>query len=74
VLLDDPRRWSLGQIESLVASRKPQERVHLDRRVDVMLMYWTVSPTSDGGLQFHHDIYSKDVAALAALDAPQRVL
>lgn len=73
VLLNDPQRWSVEQVRDLVASRKPQERVYLDRDVDVMLMYWTTSPTGDGRLQFHADVYGKDPAALAALNAMPRV-
>jgi murein L,D-transpeptidase YcbB/YkuD len=39
-------------------------------QVQALLMYWTTSPTSDGGVQFHPDIYGKDPAMLAALDSP----
>ncbi len=74
VLLDDSENWSLSQVQGLVTSGKPKERVYLDRDVDVMLMYWTTSPTRDGKLQFHADIYGKDPAALAALNARPRVL
>ncbi|MEH6515193.1 MAG: L,D-transpeptidase family protein [Halioglobus sp.] len=74
VLLNDSDTWSLAQVEALVDSREPQRRVFLDRDVDVMLMYWTTSPTRAGKLQFHRDIYGKDPAALAALDATQGVI
>jgi murein L,D-transpeptidase YcbB/YkuD len=74
VLLDDSENWSLPQVRGLVASRKPQERVYLDRDVDVMLMYWTTSPTRGGKLQFHADIYGKDRAALSALNARPQVM
>lgn len=70
ILLDDPDKWSLQQIRDLVASGKPKERVYLPRKVDVMLLYWTTSPTSDGRVQFHPDVYNKDPAMLAALNAP----
>jgi murein L,D-transpeptidase YcbB/YkuD len=70
ILLDDPDKWSLQQIRDLVASGKPKERVYLPRKVDVMLLYWTTSPTSGGGVQFHPDVYNKDPAMLAALNAP----
>ena len=73
VLLDDPDQWSLAQVRELVDSAKPQERVYLDRAVDVMLMYWTTSPAREGRLQFHADIYGKDPGALAVLNAPPRV-
>jgi murein L,D-transpeptidase YcbB/YkuD len=74
MLLDDPEEWPLDQVEALVASREPQQRVFMERDVDIMLMYWTTSPTSGGQLQFHSDVYGKDLAALADLDAPQVVL
>ncbi|MEP4149036.1 MAG: L,D-transpeptidase family protein [Halioglobus sp.] len=74
VLLNDPQNWSLSQVEGLVASAKPQERVYLDRDVDVMLMYWTTSPTRDGKVQFHTDIYGKDPVAIAALKARPQVM
>ena len=61
-------------MEALVDSREPQRRVFLDRDVDVMLMYWTTSPTRAGKLQFHRDIYDKDPAALVALNATQEVI
>jgi murein L,D-transpeptidase YcbB/YkuD len=70
ILLDDPDQWSLQQVRDLVESGKPKERVYLQREMDVMLMYWTTSPTADGGVQFHPDIYNKDPAMLTALNAP----
>ncbi len=69
VLLDDREKWSLQQLSDIVDSREPQRRIYLDREVDVMLMYWTTSPTRGGRLQFHADVYGKDPAALAALNA-----
>ena len=74
VLLDDPDKWSLSQVQALVDSRQPQVRVNMERPVDVMLMYWTTSPAREGRLQFHADIYGKDPGALAILNGPPRVL
>jgi murein L,D-transpeptidase YcbB/YkuD len=72
VLLDDPDNWSARQIQALVDSGRPREVVRMQRDVDVLLMYWTVSPSADGRLQFHSDIYQLDPPALAALDATPR--
>jgi len=72
VLLDDPSHWSADSIQALVDSGAPQQVVRMQREVDVMLIYWTASPTSGDRIQFHHDIYQLDPAALAALDAPPR--
>jgi murein L,D-transpeptidase YcbB/YkuD len=69
VLLDDPEDWSADRIQALLDSGEPQRVVRMQRSVDVLLMYWTVSPSTGGRLQFHHDIYALDPAALAALDA-----
>jgi len=73
ILLDDPEAWSAGKIDNLLASGKPKQVVHVQRDIDVLLMYWTVSPTTSGGLQFHPDIYQLDPVALAALNAPMEV-
>ncbi len=69
VLLDDPQRWSAGQIQALVDSGAPRQHVQMERDVDVMLMYWTVSPVDGERLRFSADIYGLDPAALQALDA-----
>lgn len=69
VLLDDPAKWSGAQVSALVDSGQPRQVVQMPRRVDVMLMYWTVSPAAGGGIQFHRDIYDLDPAALQALNA-----
>jgi murein L,D-transpeptidase YcbB/YkuD len=74
ILLDDPDNWSAGKIDALLASGKPQQVARIQRKIDVLLMYWTVSPTTSGRMQFHPDIYELDPLALAALDAPVKVI
>jgi len=70
LLLDDPDAWSAEKLSELVASGRPRQVVQMQRPVDVLLMYWTVSPEEGGRLEFHDDVYGLDPAALAALDAP----
>jgi murein L,D-transpeptidase YcbB/YkuD len=72
VLLDDPAHWSADRIQSLLDSGAPRQVVAIQRDVDVLLMYWTASPASNDRIQFHHDIYELDPAALAAMDAAPR--
>ncbi|MBE9539852.1 MAG: L,D-transpeptidase family protein [Proteobacteria bacterium] len=74
ILLDDPENWSAGKIDALLASGKPQQVARIQRKIDVLLMYWTVSPTTSGRMQFHPDIYELDPLALTALDAPVKVI
>ncbi|MEP6391477.1 MAG: L,D-transpeptidase family protein [Halioglobus sp.] len=69
VLLNDPAKWSDQQIQGLVDSGDPQHVVRIQRQINVMLMYWTVSPTTSSRIQFHPDVYQLDAAALAALNA-----
>jgi murein L,D-transpeptidase YcbB/YkuD len=68
-LLDDPAQWSGDRIQQLVDGGEPQQVVRIQRQINVMLMYWTVSPTVSSRIQFHPDVYQLDAAALAALDA-----
>jgi murein L,D-transpeptidase YcbB/YkuD len=70
LLLDDPGRWSAPQIQSVVDSGAPRQNVQMQRDVDVMLMYWTVSPVDGERLRFSADIYGLDPVALQALAAP----
>lgn len=74
ILLDDPENWSAGKIDALLSSGKPQQVARIQGEIDVMLMYWTVSPTTSGRMQFHPDIYQLDPPALAALDALVKVI
>ena len=70
LLLNDPDKWSANQIQALVDGAEPQQVVQMQRPVDVLLMYWTVSPEDSQRLEFHDDVYGLDAPALAALDAP----
>ena len=70
LLLDDQDNWSAERIGALVDSARPQQVVQMQRPVDVLLMYWTVSPEDSRRLEFHEDIYGLDAAAFAALEAP----
>jgi len=72
LLLDDPVKWSTSEIQELVESGAPRQVVQIDRPVDVLLLYLTASPTPDGRIQYHHDVYQRDPAALAALQNPPR--
>ena len=69
LLLDDPDNWSAENIASLVERGDPQTVARIQRKIDVMLMYWTVSPTGGSRIQFHPDVYGLDPGALAALDS-----
>jgi murein L,D-transpeptidase YcbB/YkuD len=69
LLLADPDLWQHAQIEEVVAN-KELKTVHLAKPIDVLLMYWTASPTAAGRIKFHPDIYKRDAGVLARLNAP----
>jgi murein L,D-transpeptidase YcbB/YkuD len=68
ILLADPDNWRREQIEAVVESEE-LKTVHLANPVDVLLMYWTASPTATGRVKFHADIYDRDATVLKRLDA-----
>ena len=66
LLLDDDD-YQRSDLEAVVASRETQ-RIHLENRVPVIIVYLTASLSSDGNITFHKDIYSRDDKVLSALD------
>ena len=74
LLLDDPGNWSGENIDALIERGDPQTVARIQRKIDVMLMYWTVSPTAGSRIQFHPDVYGLDPGALFALDASPSVV
>lgn len=47
-----------------------ETRVSLARPVPVHILYWTAVPDEATGVRFVNDVYERDPAVLAALDAP----
>ena len=62
-------RWDQARMDALVASGRT-ERVNLDAAITVLLLYWTTEVSDDGRIQFWPDIYSRDAAVIAGLEAP----
>jgi murein L,D-transpeptidase YcbB/YkuD len=44
--------------------------VTLKTPIEVFLVYWTAEPGVDGGVNFFNDVYGRDAAVLAGLQAP----
>ena len=70
VLRDDPH-WNRNAIDKAVAKGRNQ-RINLPRKISIMLLYLTAFPGADGEVQFRRDVYGRDGAVQAALDAPLR--
>lgn len=69
LILANRKGWDRAKIDALVATGKTHY-VKVEPELPVLLLYWTVDPTFDGGAHFYPDIYSRDARLLKALDAP----
>ncbi|MEM9302744.1 MAG: L,D-transpeptidase family protein [Pseudomonadota bacterium] len=67
LLLDDPQ-WTDESIADLIEAGQTKT-VYLDEPLPVMVLYWTVVFGADGEPRFLPDVYDRDGAVLAALDA-----
>jgi murein L,D-transpeptidase YcbB/YkuD len=63
------RSGSRERLDALVASGRT-ETVFLPTPITVMLLYWTAEPDAEGRVAFFPDVYERDAAVIAALDAP----
>ncbi|MCX2980104.1 hypothetical protein EYC98_04400 [Halieaceae bacterium IMCC14734] len=61
--------WEPAAIQAAVDSAELQV-IHLPEPIDVLLMYWTASPTASGRIKFNPDIYNRDPAVIKRLNAP----
>ena len=71
LLLADESGWNRARIDATLEEGQRQV-VRLGSPVEVMLMYWTASPTPDGRIQLHPDIYDRDTRSLALLNESPR--
>jgi len=72
LLLEGQTGWDADAIAAAVASGKTHT-VTLQKKVPVLLTYWTAWVDRDGVLQFRSDVYGRDAKVRAALDMPFRV-
>ena len=69
LLMGDAQRWNQAFFATIVATGRTRV-VPLPSPVVVILMYWTVDVTADGGVVFKRDIYGRDLPLLQALNVP----
>lgn len=69
LVIGDPQRWPKAKLLQAADSGRTQT-VMLERRVPVLLAYWTAGIGADGETLFYEDIYNRDPAELRALHAP----
>jgi murein L,D-transpeptidase YcbB/YkuD len=69
LVIGDPQRWSKAKLLEAVETGKTQT-IMLERRVPVLLAYWTAGVSLEGQAFFYDDIYNRDAAELKALNGP----
>jgi murein L,D-transpeptidase YcbB/YkuD len=69
LVIDDPERWSRDKLLEAVDTGDTRTVV-LKHKVPVLVTYWTSAVAPDGRVHFYEDVYERDPASLAALDAP----
>ena len=68
LVLGDTTRWSRASLEAAIGSGETRT-IRLAKPVPVFVLYWTAAVDVVGELHFHRDVYGRDPAVLAALDA-----
>jgi murein L,D-transpeptidase YcbB/YkuD len=68
LVLGDSARWNPDTLREAIATGD-QQTIRLPRPIPVFVLYWTAATDADGTLHFHEDVYHRDAAILAVLDA-----
>ncbi len=71
-LLADAKDWPRERIDDVLAAGKTQNII-LERKMPVVIMYWTAQLDRDGTMHFFPDLYNRDPALLRALGSEKRV-
>lgn len=69
LILEGRSKADITDIQRMIDSGRT-ERVVLQETMPVLVLYFTASLDIDGNVRFFRDIYQRDVAVLAALNAP----
>jgi len=72
LLLDDQPEWTRERLDEVLESGK-RTTVRLKEPLPVFLLYWTAYVDFQGVVQFRSDVYQRDPAVRAALDAPSTI-
>lgn len=68
LLVEDGSSTPVETVMDRIASGRTSQ-FNLERRIPVVLSYWTAEPGEDGVIAFHHDVYGHDPVILNALKA-----
>lgn len=69
LVLGDPARWNRETLRAAIETGETRT-IRLATPVPVFVLYWTAAVDAHGARHFYRDVYDRDAAVLAALDAP----
>ena len=69
ILFEGSKKWTMEKIKEAIASGK-NRIIHLERRMPILILYWTVVRNHDNTITFLPDIYNRDKKILIGLDTP----
>jgi len=72
LLLDGQKGWDRAAIDAAIAAGKTRT-VTLEKRMPVLLLYWTAWVDEAGTLQLRRDLYGRDAKLAAGLSEPFRI-
>ncbi len=72
ILFEGSKKWSIEKIKEAIASGK-NRIIHLEKRMPILILYWTVVRNHDNTITFLPDIYNRDKKILLGLDTPLKL-
>ncbi len=72
ILFEGSKKWTFEKIKEIIDSKK-NKVIHLERKIPVLVLYWTVTRNKDNSITFLPDIYNRDYKILLGLDTPMEL-
>ncbi len=72
ILFSGSKKWTMERIKAIIESGK-NKIIHLEKKMPILILYWTVLRNRDGSVTFLPDIYDRDKKILIGLDTPLKM-
>ncbi len=69
ILFKGSRKWTIEKIKEEINTGK-NKIIHLERKMPILILYWTVVINQNNTITFLKDIYNRDRKILLGLDTP----
>jgi len=72
ILFKGSKKWTIEKIKKIIDSGR-NFTIHLQKKIPIFILYWTVTRNEDDTITFLQDIYNRDKKILLGLDTPFKV-